>query len=88
MRYEDLAIQKRILFCEEIETKVVPCISKEIAKSYFDFDKEEIGQLDNFQDNGVIFDHMGKTIMAIGSDVTYALSITEEEVKEKSAWEE
>lgn len=79
--------KRESFICEEIETKVVPCISKEIAKSYFDFDKEVIGQLDNFQDNGVIFDHMGKTIMAIGLDVTYALSITEEEVKEKSAWE-
>lgn len=80
--------KRESFFCEEIETKIVPCISKEIAKSYFDFDKTEIKQLDNFRDNGVIFNHMGKTIMAIGSDVTYALSITEEEVKEKSAWEE
>lgn len=81
-------IYKRESFLyEDIEIKVVPCISKKIAKSYFDFDKEEIRQLDNFQDNGVIFEHMGKTIMAIGSNETYALSITEEEVQEKSAWE-
>lgn len=79
--------RESIVSDDEIEIKVVPCISKEIAKSYFDFDKEEIEQLDSFQNNGTIFEYHGKKIMAIGSYETYALSITEEEVKEKSAWE-
>lgn len=39
--------RESIVSGDEIEIKVVPCISKEIAKSYFDFDKEETSKTDN-----------------------------------------
>ena len=80
--------RESIVSDDEIEIKVVPCISKEIAKSYFDFDKEELSQLDSFQDYGDIEYLNDALLVSCTPNERYYLSIFEEEVRTKSAWEE
>ena len=74
--------------CGESTMERIPCTSKEIAKSYADFCLEDIKQRDSFQESGDI-DYFDDFIVATCSpDESYQISITEEDAKEKSAWEE
>lgn len=72
----------------ETSVEIVPCATKEIAKSCMDFRKEELSQLDSFQENGDI-EYVNDTLLvSCTPNERYYLSIFEEEVRTKTAWEE
>ena len=72
----------------ETSVEIAPCATKEIAKSCMDFRKEELSQLDSFQDYGDIEYLNDALLVSCTPNERYYLSIFEEEVRTKSAWEE
>ena len=72
----------------ETSVEIVPCATKEIAKSCMDFRKEELSLLDSFQDYGDIEYLNDALLVSCTPNERYYLSILEEEVRTKSAWEE
>ena len=72
----------------ETSVEIVPCATKKIAKSCMDFRKEELSLLDSFQDYGDIEYLNDALLVSCTPNERYYLSIFEEEVRTKSAWEE
>ena len=72
----------------ETSVEIVPCATKKIAKSCIDFRKEEFSLLDSFQDYGDIEYLNDALLVSCTPNERYYLSIFEEEVRTKSAWEE
>lgn len=72
----------------ETSVEIVPCTTKKIAKSCMDFRKEELSLLDSFQDYGDIEYLNDALLVSCTPNERYYLSIFEEEVRTKSAWEE
>lgn len=72
----------------ETSIEVIPCATREIAWSCMEFRREEISQLDSFQENGDIEYLNNALLITCTPNERYYLSITEEEVREKSAWED
>ena len=77
------------VFFGESTTDFIPCISKEIAKSYFDLSVEVIKQKKSFQESGDT-EWIADNVILITSSINerYIISITDNFVREKSAWEE
>ena len=72
----------------ETSTEIIPCADKEVAKSCMNFRKEELTQLDSFQENGDIEYLNNALLITCSAHERYYLSIWEEEVRTKSAWED
>lgn len=72
----------------ETSVEIVPCVTKEIAKSCMEFRKEELMQLDAFEKHGDIEYLNDALFINCTPNERYYLSIFEEELRTKSAWEE
>lgn len=72
----------------ETSVEIVPCATKEIAKSCMEFRKEELMQLDAFEKNGDIEYLNDALLITCTSNDRYYLSIYEEEIRTKTAWED
>lgn len=72
----------------ETSVEIVPCATKEIAKSCMEFRKEELVQLDAFEKGGDIEYLKNALFINCTPNERYYLSIFEEELRTKSAWEE
>lgn len=72
----------------ETSTEIIPCATEEIAESCMEFRKAEITQLDSYQKNGDI-EYLNDTLLITCTpNERYYLSIWEEEVRIKNAWED